>query len=365
MAKGRRRQLGGVDRLPSGRWRVRLVDPGSGRRISLGTYKTKAEAERAFASAVTDQQKGAWVAPENGRVMLEDYAWQWLDVRLTRRGERLRPKTRELYEGFLRLHILPTLGSVPLGRLTTAGIRRWHADLLTDGPGAPSVAKCYRLLRTILTTAVEDGLIVANPCAIKGAGVEPEEERRLPTLAEVYELAATVAPQFRVLVFLAAFGGMRRGELLALTRRDIDLLHRTVTVRLQRQESKGGHHLVSPPKTDAGKRTLVLPASLIPEVEAHLEAFVGPEPAAPGLEGVRLHDLRHVAGTMAAATGASTKELMHRLGHASPRAALRYQHATAKRDEAIADGIDRMLDAARDEGRSDSNVLPFRDETGK
>lgn len=386
MTKGRRRQLGGVDRLPSGRWRVRLVDPGTGRRVSLGTHKTKAEAERAFASAVTDQQKGAWVAPENGRVTLEDYAWQWLDVRLTRRGERLRPKTRELYEGFLRLHILPTLGTVPLGRLTTAGIRRWHADLLADGPGAPSAAKCYRLLRTILTTAVEDGLIVVNPCAIKGAGVEPEEERPLPTIAEVYELAATVKPQFRALVLLAAFGGMRRGELLALTRRDIDLLHRTVTVRLQRQETKGGRHMVSPPKTDAGKRTLVLPASLIPEVEAHLDAFVGPEPGAPlfvgtrgapvrvvtwqrdwtrarrtlGLESVRLHDLRHVAGTMAAATGASTKELMHRLGHASPRAALRYQHATAKRDEAIADGIDRMLDAAQRDGETGSNVLRFR-----
>lgn len=45
-----------------------------------------------------------------------------------------RPKTRELYEGFLRLHILPSLGPLPLGRLTTAGIRRWHADLLADGP---------------------------------------------------------------------------------------------------------------------------------------------------------------------------------------------------------------------------------------
>ncbi|MGH3114792.1 MAG: tyrosine-type recombinase/integrase, partial [Gaiellaceae bacterium] len=133
----------------------------------------------------------------------------------------------------------------------------------------------------------------------------------------------------------------------------------------------------------------VLPAGLIPELEAHLDALVGPEPDAPlfagarggpvrlvvwqrdwtrarralGLEGVRLHDLRHVAGTIAAATGASTKELMHRLGHASPRAAHRYQHATAKRDEAIADGIDRIIDAAKDKGRSGSNVLRFRDDT--
>ena len=65
---------------------------------------------------------------------------------------------------------------------------------------------------------------------------------------------------------------------------------------------------------------------------------------------------------MAAATGASTKELMHRLGHASPRAALRYQHATAKRDEEIADGIDRILDAAQGEGGG--TVLPFRDGAG-
>jgi hypothetical protein len=61
---------------------------------------------------------------------------------------------------------------------------------------------------------------------------------------------------------------------------------------------------------------------------------------------------------MAAATGASTKELMHRLGHASPRAALRYQHATAKRDEAIADGIDRLINAERADAAV-TNTVPF------
>lgn len=384
MSRGRRRQMGGVDRLPSGRWRVRLVDPASDLRVSIGSYRTKAEAELAFAQAVSNQQRGAWVAPDKGRVTLDDYAWKWLESRLTLRGDHLRPKTRELYEGFLRLHILPTLGQAPLGRLTTAGIRAWHAELLADGPGASSVAKCYRLLRTILTTAVEDGLIVVSPCSIKGAGIEPAEERPLPTLAEVYALADTVAPQFRAFVLLAAFGGLRRGELLALTRRDIDLLHRAVDVRLQRQETNGGRHLVGPPKTEAGRRTLVLPASLIPELEAHLARWAAPDPDGlvfPGARGgplrlcvwqrewtqarrdlglgnVHLHDLRHVAGTMAAATGASTKELMHRLGHASPRAALRYQHATTARDETIANGIDRLLEAAKDD--PSGSVVAFR-----
>ena len=117
--------------------------------------------------------------------------------------------------------------------------------------------------------------------------------------------------------------------------------------RVQRTEDDGGHHLVAAPKTDAGRRTLVLPVALVPEIEAHLAEWTPPEPDAPvfvgprggplriatwkrewarvrrelDLEGVRLHDLRHLAGTLAAATGASSKELMHRLGHASPRAA--------------------------------------------
>jgi integrase len=384
MSRGRRRQIGGVDQLPSGRWRVRLADPAGDRRVSIGTHKTKAEAEIAFAKALSNQQRGAWVAPDKGRVTLDDYAWNWLATRLTLRGDHLRPKTRELYEGFLRLHILPTLGQLTLAKLTTIGIRAWHAELLANGPGASSVAKCYRLLRTILTTAVEDGLIAINPCSIKGAGIEPANERPLPTLADVYALADTVPPQLRAFVLLAAFGGLRRGELLALTRRDIDLLHRTVDVQLQRQETKGGHHLVGPPKTEAGRRTLVLPATLIPELDHHLRHWAASDPDGilfPGERGgplrlcvwqrewtrarrdlglgiVHLHDLRHVAGTMAAATGASTKELMHRLGHASPRAALRYQHATAERDEAIADGIDRLLEAAKGDPRS--SVVAFR-----
>ena len=156
--------------------------------------------EVAFAAAISEQRRGAWVAPENGRVTLADYALNWLDTRLTSRGEPLRPKTKELYEGFLRLHILPSLGAVPLGHLTTARVRSWHTRLLTTGPGASSVAKCYRLLRTVLSTAVEDGLIVSNPCSIKGAGIEPSDERTLPTLAQVNVLAdsdSAAAPRAR------------------------------------------------------------------------------------------------------------------------------------------------------------------------
>ncbi len=62
-----------------------------------------------------------------------------------------------------------------------------------------------------------------------------------------------------------------------------------------------------------------------------------------GVPGLRLHDLRHTCNTLTAATGASTRELMHRMGHASPRAALRYQHATRERDVVIATALDQII----------------------
>lgn len=77
-----------------------------------------------------------------------------------------------------------------------------------------------------------------------------------------------------------------------------------------------------------------------------------------GMPGLHLHDLRHVAGTLAAATGAGTKEIMRRLGHATQEAALRYQHATDERDRVLANGIDRLIQAARDE--ASAAVLPIR-----
>jgi integrase len=130
-----------------------------------------------------------------------------------------------------------------------------------------------------------------------------------------------------------------------------------------------GDLIVGPPKSAAGRRTVSIPRSLLPEVAAHLETYVGPESdafvfrgpsgvvprrsnwshfwrktvKAAGIEGLRFHDLRHTGNTFAASTGASTKELMARMGHASPRAALIYQHATRERDEAIAAGLDVLI----------------------
>ena len=367
----RRRQLGGVDRLPSGRYRVRLTDPATGARVSAGTFTNKADAERAFASAVAAQDRGTWVAPRT-TLTLTDYSAQWLESRLTSKGARLRPRVRELYEGQLRLHILPTLGRAPVAKLRPTTVRSWYTALVDHGPGSITAAKCYRLLRAILNTAVEDGLIAVNPCTIRGAGAERSPERVIPTIAQVVELADTVDPRYRALVLLAAYGGLRRGELFGLRRRHVDLARGLVTVEAQRQQLAHGELIVGPPKSDAGRRTVALPPQAIVALQSHLDQWTGPAAddwvftgakggplrdavwqhqwdlarRSVGLPDLHFHDLRHVSATLTAATGAGVKEIMHRLGHSSAQAALRYQHATPERDRSIADAISRLIEAA-------------------
>lgn len=340
-------------------------DPLTGRLSTLGTFPTKADADRALALALADQTRGAWVDPSRGRLLLGEYARTWLTDRVD-----LRPRTRELYEGLIRLHIVPALGNVELGKITPSAVRRWHSGLSrADKPGASTVAKAYRLLHTILATATADELIVKNPCVIVGAGVERAAERDVITVPEVWRLADAVEPRYRALVLTAAFTGLRRGELFGLTRRRVDLLHKTVSIAEQRQQLRDGTLIVGPPKTDAGRRVISLPDPLIPELEAHLAAFGQPGPEglvfsgdkggplrehvwqkkfdrarrAVALPELHFHDLRHLANTLTAASGASTREFMHRMGHASPAAALRYQHATRDRDEAIAAALGDLV----------------------
>lgn len=364
---------GGVRKLPSGRWQVRVRDRATGRLVSAGTFTAKADADIELARAVADQSRGSWIAPSRAAITLESYATRWLA-----QHPGLSPRTRETYKGLLTLHVLPFLGAAKLGDLTPATIRRWHAGRL-EATGESTVAKAYRLLRGILNTAVADELIARNPCALKAAGVERPPERPIATVPQVYALADCVPDRFRALVLLAAFTGLRLSELAALTRRDVDLLHATVNVQRQRQRLADGSEHVDRPKSEAGRRSVSMPEAIRDELAAHLDAFVEQTPNAlvfarvdgvaldrsywgrywraaraavarddPTLpEGLHFHDLRHTGNTLAAGTGASIKELMARMGHSSSDAALRYQHATRDRDQAIAHALGELIGQAK------------------
>jgi integrase len=265
-------------------------------------------------------------------------------------------------------------------------VRAWRAALLSAGVSVTTAAKAYRLLRAILTTAVEDGLIRRNPCRITRAGHEPTPERPVASVGQALALAAEMPARYRALVLIAAFASLRWGELIALRRRDIDLRHGTVRVRRTINELPTGELLVGPPKSRAGMRHVAIPNRITTELKDHLGQFgesdlsgliFTGEQGQPlrrsnfnkivkwkdavvtvGLPvGFRFHDLRHTGTTLAAETGASTRELMERMGHDSSHAALIYQHGSARRDRAIADALDALIDEERT-GENDDREEP-------
>jgi integrase len=226
------------------------------------------------------------------------------------------------------------------------------------------------VLHAIFATAVADELLTRSPCVLRGASTHRSPERPTVSIQQVFELADAIDPTLRAMVLLATFTGLRLGELRALRRSRLDLVKGTVTVVEQLQELSSGEQILGPPKTDAGVRTVAIPAGLLEALAAHMERFTGlglddfvfcssiGQPLGRktfyrhwgravselGLAGFRFHDLRHTSNTLAATTGASTKELMARMGHASPRAALIYQHATSDRDTELAAALNRLIE---------------------
>ncbi|MEV5274927.1 tyrosine-type recombinase/integrase [Streptomyces werraensis] len=364
---GKRRQFGRVRKLPSGRYQARYVGPDGQLRPAPETFRTKRDADAWLADKQTEMRRGDWHDPDAGRVPFESYADAWIKER------EVTTRTRQLYASLLRRHLAPTFGPVNVADISPPLVRRWRADKLAAGTGPTTVAKAYALLRAILGTAVADQMIRRNPCTIKGASVVHTPERPTATVQEVYDLADAIQPRYRALVLMAGFLGLRWGELIGLHRRDVDLDHAAVRVRRAVAELNNGQREIKAPKSAAGKRTVSIPAAILPDIREHLNryaepgadgrVFVGAKGATPrrnhfnrlwrkacddiGVKALHFHDLRHTGNTLAASTGASTRELMARMGHSTARAALIYQHASAERDRLIADAVSGLVDRGR------------------
>jgi integrase len=366
---GKRRRFGYVRKLPSGRYQASFIGPSGLRQSAPTTFKTRTDADRWLTAAETDIARGAWLDEDLGRESFGNYARAWL-----RDHPKMGPRYRETCERNLRLHLAP-LEDVPLRALTPAVVREWYASALRGRGGRASIQQSYRFLRAVMNTAVRDGAIVKNPCQITGAGSDRAKERPVATPGEVVALVEAITPRYRAAVLLAAWCGLRRGEVLGLRRDDVDLEAGTVTVRRNRVELLEGGRATfdAEPKTDAGKRTVVVPPHILPVLTEHMTEWAGRDRVfvgrdgrpmrgdairqaftrardKAGMPGFRFHDLRHTGQTLAAATGATVKDLMRRLGHASPVASYRYLHAVDGRDAEIAAALSDLAahgDAAR------------------
>ena len=287
-SKGRRRRFGAVRRLPSGQWQARYRGPDGLTYPADTTFPTKTDAEVWLTRKEAEILDGDWINPEAGKVLLTDFGAAWIEER-----PNLRPNTVLLYGYLLRRHIAPYFAAKTVGEIKEAHVRRWRRKLLDSGVSEVTTAKAYRLLRAILNTAADDGMIRRNPCRIKGAGQEESAERPVLTIPEVYAIADAIDQRYRVLILLAAFTSLRWAELAALRPSDVDL--ETCTVRVHRQliEQPDGRSAFGPPKSKAGKRTVTFPAMLTAELREHLAQLEGQGPEVPMFTSPEGMPLRH------------------------------------------------------------------------
>ena len=292
---------------------------------------------------------------------------EWAERWLTTKAPQLQPSTVDLYRYLLRRHIVPRFGKAAVGRITAVEVQAWLAGLHATKLSPNTVAKAYRVLSGVMDAAVDARLIARSPCTIKGAGTERHDEIQIATPEQVAAVAAAVGPRWEALVFTAAYGGLRWGELAGLRRSDVDLTAGTISVTRKLSEVNGQLSF-SRPKSAAGRRTIGVPSFVARALAVHIDLYALPgdglvfpssdgeplrrsnfrrrvwEPATAevGMSGFRFHDLRHTAATLAAASGTSLKALMARIGHASAVAALRYQHVIDGQDADIVRYLERF-----------------------
>lgn len=352
--------FGSVDKLATG-YRARYFGPDGRRHKAPTLFLTKREARAWLSLRHAEIVRKAWEPPEAGEqktaaITFADYSEQWIAQR------DLKDRTREHYGQLLAHHLVPAFGGLPLTSITPDDVRAWHAKM--GERGTPTLrAHCYGLLRTIFNTAASDGKIGVSPCVIRGAASARRVHKIQPaTLGELAAIVEAMPEQLRPMILLASWCAMRYGEIAELRRMDIDLRDEVIRVRRGVVRVNGGKFKVTTPKSDAGVRDVAIPPHLLPALEDHLSKHVAKQrdslifPAQGGQHlapatlnrhwykardaanrsDLRFHDLRHSGAVLAAATGATLAELMARLGHSTPAAAMRYQHAAQGRDRQIA-----------------------------
>jgi integrase len=351
------------------------------------TFRTRKDAEAWRRQQLSAVDEGSWIDPQSGRVTLASWSNDWLDSAVN-----LRATTRAIHRRNLDLHILPALGSVELGKLKAPSLRAWLNDLaatpLRSGKprSAGTTRQAYGTLERVLSAAVKDGVLARNPLDPVDQPKADEREMKVLDVDQLATVLDDMNERYRVLVLVAAYCGLRAGELVGLRRKRVDLVRRRITVEEQITEISGGELVTGPPKTKAGRREVPIPSFVADQLVTHMATWSEPGPnglvfTSPGggpirwrswvgrywrpvvdplgHKDLRFHDMRHTFASLAIASGADIKTLQRILGHASAAMTLdRYGKMYPDSLDQVADKLDIAGRKARGTPPADIIELP-------
>jgi integrase len=367
--------MGSIRKAPrTGRWEARFRD--SAGRQHTKTFDTKADA-RAFVSSVeTDVQRGQWIDPQLGRITFAEWA-----VHVDRTRVDRRPTTQARDATLMRTRVLPAFGDRSLALITSTDIKAWIPDLTAAGLAASTVRKCYQLVSRVLEEATHSGLIAVSPCRRVRLPTDERPEPVLLTPEQVEALADAIKPRYRSLVLIAAYTGLRWGELAGLRLPRVDFLRRRIHVAEILTEIDG-RHTFGPPKTKRSRAAVSMPGFLVEVLAAHVAEYPDPDRDRllvftsddgtalrrsnfrqrvwiPAIRDAGLphratfHSLRHATASWLIDAGANPLEVAEKLRHRHVTTTLSvYGHLFPGVDARL----DTLLDATHQQGATDRNA---------
>jgi integrase len=374
MAKTKRaRGFGNIRELKSGKFQVRYTDPNGNSQTGRVTFSKKIEAEKELARIQHSIEAGTWHIDETPQagdldpktITLKQLAETWRKQAVNSQGYRLGAKTLSEYERLIN-NTLKDFANKPIRQIHTQQIETWRAGELERGV-FNQTAQAYKHLKTLMNYALEKRWINANPCTIKRASVYKSRQGIIPTEAQM-DLMLEIAPEpLKTLLAIASQGGLRKGELLELRLKDIDLKPEKGTRAVSVKVARSVMWVKGKPIAKTTKNNQVRP-TLLPDysselLRAHIkrlntinpEALIFAKGADPlehfgqfqlrtlwekvreqaGYSG-KFHSLRAYHLTALGLEGATIKELQDRAGHSTPQMVMVYQRNVGREADLIA-----------------------------
>jgi integrase len=389
MAKVKRRgnNEGSITRRKDGRYVARITigrDPATGKLKRAHFYgKTRQEAAEQLARALSDLGRGTFVAPHKLSV------GEWLNTWLQEyKKPSIRPVTYDSYTTMIRYHLKPALGHIPLRDPRPDQVQRFYNQKQDDGLSPRTIRYIHTILHGALKQAMKNQFVVRNVSEATTLPSGKARKMRPLALDEVTQFLSTIkTDKLFPAIFLELGTGVRRGELLGLRWRDLDLdagvLHvRQTLVRVRNHGAVEGDRktrlIFQEPKTEHSRRTIPIPTDIVEELKRHKArqaqeklllgeaytdhglAFCQPtgQPIDPrnftrfferllrqaGLPRIRFHDGRHTFATLMLELGEAPKTVQTMLGHTKITTTLDiYSHVSLDLEKKAAARLNAVL----------------------